>query len=110
VAVIGAFVGGRVVGRIHPDKLRKAFGWFVLVMVVFILGQQKDTTFFNFASQGLFHAVQVIAGLPGVAAFFTWIIRRPVRDQSRTSMSRRSPWRDVDSSAAPTSGAKPSQD
>jgi uncharacterized membrane protein YfcA len=40
VAVIGALIGSRLVRKIPPEKLRKAFGWFVLVMAVLILGQQ----------------------------------------------------------------------
>ncbi|MEV0724302.1 sulfite exporter TauE/SafE family protein [Micromonospora purpureochromogenes] len=39
-AVIGSFLGGRLAGRIPADLLRKAFGWFVVVMGVFVLGQQ----------------------------------------------------------------------
>ena len=40
LAIIGALIGSRLVGKIQPEKLRKAFGWFVLVMAVVILGQQ----------------------------------------------------------------------
>ena len=39
-AVAGALVGGRLVSRVHPDRLRVAFGWFVLVMGVLVLGQE----------------------------------------------------------------------
>lgn len=39
-AVVGSVVGGRLAGRIPQDALRKAFGWFVVVMGVFVLGQQ----------------------------------------------------------------------
>ncbi|WP_433318696.1 sulfite exporter TauE/SafE family protein [Micromonospora chersina] len=39
-AVAGSFVGGRLAGRIPAEILRKAFGWFVVVMGVFVLGQQ----------------------------------------------------------------------
>ncbi|MFI2651473.1 sulfite exporter TauE/SafE family protein [Micromonospora fulviviridis] len=39
-AIAGSFVGGRLAGRIPADILRKAFGWFVVVMGVFVLGQQ----------------------------------------------------------------------
>ncbi|WP_298886688.1 sulfite exporter TauE/SafE family protein [uncultured Serinicoccus sp.] len=39
-AVAGALLGGRLVSRVHPDRLRVAFGWFVLVMGVFVLGQE----------------------------------------------------------------------
>ncbi|WP_432137012.1 sulfite exporter TauE/SafE family protein [Streptomyces sp. bgisy154] len=39
-AVVGALLGGRVAGRLPQDALRRAFGWFVAVMGVFVLGQQ----------------------------------------------------------------------
>ncbi|MFE5909549.1 sulfite exporter TauE/SafE family protein [Streptomyces wedmorensis] len=42
-AVIGSLIGGRVAGRIPQDALRKAFGWFVVAMGVFVLAQQLDT-------------------------------------------------------------------
>jgi hypothetical protein len=39
-AVVGGLVGGRLAGRIPQDALRKTFGWFVVTMGVFVLGQQ----------------------------------------------------------------------
>ncbi|MGC3864630.1 sulfite exporter TauE/SafE family protein [Micromonospora chersina] len=39
-AVAGSLAGGRLAGRIPAEILRKAFGWFVVVMGVFVLGQQ----------------------------------------------------------------------
>jgi uncharacterized protein len=39
-AVVGALVGGRLVGRTRPETLRTAFGWFVLVMGAVILVQE----------------------------------------------------------------------
>ncbi|MEU5941340.1 sulfite exporter TauE/SafE family protein [Micromonospora sp. NPDC047548] len=39
-AIIGSTAGGRLAGRIPADILRKSFGWFVVVMGVFVLGQQ----------------------------------------------------------------------
>ncbi|MFC8848465.1 MULTISPECIES: sulfite exporter TauE/SafE family protein [unclassified Micromonospora] len=39
-AVAGSLAGGRLAGRIPEDVLRKAFGWFVVVMGVFVLAQQ----------------------------------------------------------------------
>ena len=80
-AVIGALLGSRFVGRIHPDKLRKAFGWFVLVMAVFILSQQIGATVIEFAQGSLLNLIEVIAGAIAIVAFFTWIIRRPVQEQ-----------------------------
>ncbi|WP_432034117.1 sulfite exporter TauE/SafE family protein [Streptomyces antibioticus] len=39
-AVVGSLIGSRFAGQIPQDTLRKAFGWFVVVMGVFVLGQQ----------------------------------------------------------------------
>ncbi|MER7334669.1 MULTISPECIES: sulfite exporter TauE/SafE family protein [unclassified Micromonospora] len=39
-AVAGSLLGGRLAGRIPEDVLRRAFGWFVVVMGVFVLAQQ----------------------------------------------------------------------
>lgn len=39
-ATLGSLAGGRVAGRIPADLLRRAFGWFVVVMGVFVLAQQ----------------------------------------------------------------------
>ena len=41
-AVVGSLLGGRLAGRIPADALRKAFGWFVLVMGAFVLAQQAS--------------------------------------------------------------------
>ena len=40
MAVGGSFIGGKLAGRIPPATLRKAFGVFVIVMAVFILGKE----------------------------------------------------------------------
>ncbi len=39
-AVAGSLTGGRLAGRIREDALRKAFGWFVVAMGIFVLAQQ----------------------------------------------------------------------
>ncbi|GGM21186.1 UPF0721 transmembrane protein [Micromonospora sonchi] len=39
-AIVGSLLGGRLAGRIPADVLRRAFGWSVAVMAVFLLGQQ----------------------------------------------------------------------
>ncbi|MFJ8582556.1 sulfite exporter TauE/SafE family protein [Micromonospora sp. NPDC093277] len=39
-AIVGSLLGGRLAGRIPADLLRQAFGWFVVVMGVFVLAQQ----------------------------------------------------------------------
>lgn len=37
IAIAGIFVGGLLTKKINGDKLKKAFGWFVLVMGIYIL-------------------------------------------------------------------------
>ncbi|WP_432843808.1 sulfite exporter TauE/SafE family protein [Dactylosporangium sp. CA-092794] len=39
-AIAGSLIGARLAGRIPADTLRKAFGWFVVAMGLFVLGQQ----------------------------------------------------------------------
>lgn len=39
-AIVGSLIGARLSGRIPETVLRKAFGWFVLVMGAFVLVQQ----------------------------------------------------------------------
>jgi uncharacterized membrane protein YfcA len=39
MAVVGSVVGALLAGRVPQDHLRQAFGWFVLVMGVLVLGQ-----------------------------------------------------------------------
>jgi uncharacterized membrane protein YfcA len=39
-AILGSLAGGKLAGRIPEVILRKAFGWFVAVMGVFVLAQQ----------------------------------------------------------------------
>ncbi|MGY0005544.1 sulfite exporter TauE/SafE family protein [Micromonospora sp. I033] len=39
-AVLGSLAGGRLAGRLPADLLRRAFGWFVVVMGVFVLARQ----------------------------------------------------------------------
>lgn len=108
MAVIGALIGSRLVGKIHPDKLRKAFGWFVLIMAVFILSQQIGGTLIDFAGQGTLQLVEVIAGLIAIVAFFTWIIRRPVKE-SIADFDEPEIALEADDSST-TSGPKPSRD
>ena len=44
-AVLGSIVGSRLSGRIEPDALRRGFAWFVVVMAVFVLGQEVPKLF-----------------------------------------------------------------
>ncbi|MEZ4390626.1 MAG: sulfite exporter TauE/SafE family protein [Polyangiales bacterium] len=44
-AVLGSALGARLVRHVSPDRLRKGFAWFVVVMAVFILGQEVPRLF-----------------------------------------------------------------
>lgn len=46
-AVVGSLFGGRFASKIHPDVLRRAFGWFVLAMAAFILVQELPEPFWS---------------------------------------------------------------
>ncbi|QNE73901.1 TSUP family transporter [Streptomyces finlayi] len=46
-AIVGSLIGSRFAGRIPQDTLRKAFGWFVVVMGVFVLTQQLGSGFWT---------------------------------------------------------------
>lgn len=78
-AIIGALIGSRVVGRVHPDKLRRAFGWFVLAMAVFVLSQQIGGSVVDFASRGMAELFEVLGALVVAIGAITWLIRRPAQ-------------------------------
>ena len=75
-AIVGALIGSRVVGKIHPDKLRMGFGYFVLVMAVFILSQQIGDTIIAHARGGMVNLTEVVVGFIAIVALFAWAIRR----------------------------------
>ncbi|MBK9000598.1 MAG: sulfite exporter TauE/SafE family protein [Myxococcales bacterium] len=56
-AVVGSFAGGALADRISPARLRSAFGWFVVAMAFFILGQELPRAF------GLVPSVALPVGL-----------------------------------------------
>ena len=78
-AIVGALIGSRIVGKVHPDKLRMAFGYFVLIMAVFILSQQVGYAILDYADNSWINLVEVIAGAVAIIAVFTWLIRRPTQ-------------------------------
>ncbi|MEV0002896.1 sulfite exporter TauE/SafE family protein [Micromonospora sp. NPDC050980] len=89
-AILGSLLGGRLAGRIPEDVLRRAFGWFVVVMGVFVLARQLPPV------AGLALAVLATAGTVTVAV---WGRRRrvhsgqqrlgrPVRDRIRPGVER----------------------
>jgi uncharacterized membrane protein YfcA len=43
LAIAGIFVGDAISKKVDGDKLKKGFGWFVLVMGVYIIFQQLQS-------------------------------------------------------------------
>ncbi|PGH45266.1 hypothetical protein COO58_13145 [Micromonospora sp. WMMA1996] len=89
-AIVGSLLGGRLAGRIPADVLRTSFGWFVVVMGVFVLAQQLPPAW------GL--AVGALAAA-GTVSVVVWGRRRrghsgqqrlgqPVRQHARTGVER----------------------
>ncbi|MGA7688214.1 MAG: sulfite exporter TauE/SafE family protein [Jiangellales bacterium] len=75
-AVLGSLVGSRLNGRIDPDTLRKAFGWFVIVMGFVILAQQVPA---SLSEQAWFWPTVAGAGVLALAAAgLLWWRRRGV--------------------------------
>ena len=79
-AVAGALVGSSFVGRVHPDRLRKAFGWFVLVMAFFIISQELGATIVDFAGDSPVHTIEVIAGILLMIALIIFLVRWPTKE------------------------------
>ncbi|MEU7518058.1 sulfite exporter TauE/SafE family protein, partial [Streptomyces sp. NPDC042898] len=65
-AVAGSLIGARLAGRIPQDALRKFFGWFVVVMGVFVLAQQLDSAVWTHP------ATWAVVGAAGAAAVAGW--------------------------------------
>ncbi|HTJ39845.1 MAG TPA: sulfite exporter TauE/SafE family protein [Dactylosporangium sp.] len=69
-AIAGSLLGTRLAGRIPAETLRKAFGWFVLAMGLFVLGRQLP------AGPVLWSGLAAVFAA-GACAFRTF--RQPVR-------------------------------
>ncbi len=80
-AVAGSLLGGRLVGRIPAALLRRAFGWFVVAMGVFVLGQQVPRQWWT---APLFWAVSggLAAALAATVLIRATAERRPSVDSS----------------------------
>ncbi|MEV0972336.1 sulfite exporter TauE/SafE family protein [Microtetraspora glauca] len=71
-AVVGGLVGGQLAGRIQADRLRKGFGWFVLVMGGFVLVQQAPSALFH----TMWGVAVLLAGGVSVLAVVTYLLLR----------------------------------
>ncbi|MER5478761.1 sulfite exporter TauE/SafE family protein [Streptomyces sp. NPDC002734] len=76
-AVVGSLIGSRFAGRIPQNTLRKAFGWFVVVMGVFVLGQQLPTAVWTSPAAWIGAALAA-----AVAASWTLAGRHRTRDDA----------------------------
>lgn len=76
-AIAGAFIGSAVAGRIHPDRLRQSFGWFVLAMAAFILVQEVGDDIVGFGQASVLHSIVAIAGVAVVVAGVLYLVLKP---------------------------------
>jgi uncharacterized protein len=85
-AVLGSIGGGLLARRVKPAALRAAFGWFVVAMAIFILGQELPAVFDRTASPALAASVALLATtlLAGVRALLARRQERP-RSPDQTS-------------------------
>jgi len=79
MAVIGSLIGAKLAGVIHPDRLRKGFGWFVLIMAIFILVQEIGSTVWDFAQESALQGIGVVSAIIAVVVLVVIIIRLPVK-------------------------------
>ncbi len=78
-AVIGSFIGAGLSHRVHPDRLRKAFGYFVLAMAAFILSQQIGRSIIDFAEGSPIQLAEVLLGAALLVAGVIFLIRWPAK-------------------------------
>jgi len=87
-AIVGALVGAVISGKVHPDRLRKGFGWFVLVMAVFILFQELGSSVIEFAQGSAIQMVEVVVGVivlvVGITVLIRWPAKEPLADFDTT--------------------------
>ncbi|MFJ6359411.1 sulfite exporter TauE/SafE family protein [Pseudarthrobacter oxydans] len=76
-AIVGSLIGSKLAGRIPEAALRKAFGWFVLLMGTFVLIQQAPADLRWFIAASI---AAITAAAAGVCWFF--ITSCPLRNRS----------------------------
>jgi hypothetical protein len=68
-AVAGSLIGAKLAGRIPADTLRKSFGWFVVVMGLFVLAQQLPA---HLRTSPVLWAVTAATAVAAAAAIAVW--------------------------------------
>lgn len=83
-AIIGVFFGVRVARKVDPDRLRKLFGWFVLIVGSFTLIDKSHavTTIGDYASESTQHLiiVAIVIFLVALAAAVAFTITKRRKD------------------------------
>lgn len=70
MALVGSLIGARLVAKIPAATLRRSFGWFVIVMGVFMLAQEVPPLF------GDIWPIGIPLALAGVAALIAVIVEK----------------------------------
>lgn len=87
-AIGGSLIGAVVSGKVHPDRLRKGFGWFVLAMAAFILVQEVGDSVLEFAQGSVMQAAETIVGIivliVAIVVLIRWPAKVPVGDFDTT--------------------------
>lgn len=78
-AVGGSLIGAVTSGKVHPDRLRKGFGWFVLAMAAFILVQEVGASVLEFAQGSVMQAAETIVGIIVLVVAIVVLIRWPAK-------------------------------
>lgn len=78
-AIVGSVIGGRLVGKIPEQALRKGFGWFVLVMGGFVLVQQGP------AELRIPLVIGMAVLMVGLAGCWKFVSSCPLRKQPATA-------------------------
>ena len=94
-AMIGAVIGSTLSRRVHPDKLRRGFGWFVLAMAFFILAQEIGGDILDFAQGSDLQALETMAGVALISVAITlavrWPAKTPIADFDATPSDEHAP-------------------
>jgi len=81
-AIVGAFIGSAAAGRVHPDRLRKGFGWFVLAMAVVILSQEIGDDVLAFGAESVLQGLLVAGGVIAIVLGVLYAVLRPSRSDA----------------------------
>ncbi len=82
-AIVGVFIGVKFATKVHPDALRKWFGWFVLIVGSFTLLDKSHafTAIFDFATTSVVDLLVVIAFLIAIIIAVVVLVMRARKDK-----------------------------